>query len=214
MENMRENNCQIVAKASELFLTKGFKSVTMDDIANEMGISKKTIYQSFKTKTDLISAVGDHIFDAIKCGIHDIRERTLNPIDEFYTINDYVIEHLKDETTAPEYQLSKYYPLIHSRLSSMKYDEIQDCVSENLNRGIELGLYRTDIDIPFVIGIYFIGVGGIRNQDIFPNENFKPKKITHSYLDYHIRGIASEKGIMYLENFKKKRNQKNQIINE
>lgn len=205
MDNMQENHCLIVGKATDLFLSRGFKSVTMDDIANELGISKKTIYQHFKTKTDLVAASSEAIFEFIRKGIHEIRDRELNPIDEFYTINDYVIEHLKDESTAPEYQLLKYYPQIHSRLNAMKYDEIQDCVSGNLKRGIEMGLYRKEIDKSFVIGIYFIGVSGIRDQDIFPNKNFKPKHLTDAYLDYHIRGIASEKGVTYLQALKEKR---------
>lgn len=207
MRIMEETNCQIIRKATELFLSRGFKSVTMDDIANEMGMSKKTIYQNFSTKTDLVSASADAIFNHIKCGIDAIRTKKLNPIEELYTINDYVLKNLNNEAAAPEYQLIKYYPKIHARLNKMKYDTIEDCIYVNLNRGIELGLYRPQIDISMISRFYFIGVSGLRNIDVFPNTQFQPKLLTNYYLDYHVRGISTAKGITYLEKLENKRNQ-------
>ena len=95
---------KILFNASEMFLNLGFKSVTMDDIANNSGISKKTIYAHFKNKTELVVAVTLNIFDVVKKGIDVIHEQQQNPIIELFEIKRFVMEHLKDEKSSPQYQ--------------------------------------------------------------------------------------------------------------
>ena len=88
---------KIIHKSTELFLSLGFKSVTMDDIASEMGISKKTIYVHFPNKTKLVEAVTFNLFDTICDGIDSICEVSANPIEELYAIKMFVMHHLKNE---------------------------------------------------------------------------------------------------------------------
>ena len=90
---MRE---KILIGASDLFLTYGFKSVTMDDIANKLGISKKTIYLHFENKTKLVEATTMYLFECISEGINDICALEKNPIEENYSIKQIIMEHLKD----------------------------------------------------------------------------------------------------------------------
>ena len=116
---MRE---KIISKATELFLNLGFKSVTMDDIANELGMSKKTIYVHFSNKTKLIEATTFHLFDVICDGIDGICDTATNPIEELYSIKLYVMTHLKNEKTSPQFQLKKYYPQIHQRLKNKQFE--------------------------------------------------------------------------------------------
>ncbi len=205
MEDLEIGDCKIIEKAKELFLKLGFKSVTMDDIANEMGISKKTIYQSFKTKNKLVDASVDAIFQEVKSGIDKIRAEKYNPIEELYLINDYVLKSLNDEKAAPEHQLLKYYSDTHQRLSKLKVEAVTDCLLNNIAKGKVLGLYREDILDIFITAFYYVSITGIRNHDLFPLEAYEPKKINASYLEYHIRGIATQKGIEYLENLIKNR---------
>ena len=101
---------KILFKASEMFLNLGFKSVTMDDIANEMGVSKKTIYTHFKNKTDLVEKVTLSLFEFISQGIDMICSLDHNPIQELYDIKKFVMKHLKDEKSSPQYQLQKVLP--------------------------------------------------------------------------------------------------------
>ena len=91
---MRE---KILLKSAEMFLTLGFKSVTMDDIAHELGCSKKTIYQHFENKTKLVEATTLHVFEVISHGINCICALEKNPIEEIYDIKHFVMDHLKDE---------------------------------------------------------------------------------------------------------------------
>lgn len=189
---MRE---KIIDKATELFLTLGFKSVTMDDIANELGISKKTIYVHFPNKTKLVESTTLHVFETISCGIDHICSFKKNPIEEIYQIKSFVMDHLKDEKSSPQYQLQKYYPKIYSTLKAKQFEVMQGCVIENLNRGLELGLYRSNIDVKFISRIYLNCMMTLKDQMVFPLKDFSMKTLMDYYLEYHLRGICTPKGL-------------------
>ncbi len=195
---------KILHKAGELFLTYGFKSVTMDDIANEMAISKKTIYQHFSNKTKLVESVTLNLFAKISEEIDCLCTLKRNPIEEVYEIKKLIMKHLKGEKSSPQYQLQKYYPKIFNTLKTKQFEIMSDCVVENIERGIEQGLYRKSLDIEFVVRIYFSGVLSVKDKDLFPKEMFSTEELLENYLEYHLRGIVTENGLSKL----------NQIINK
>ena len=190
---------KILHNATELFLNIGFKSVTMDDIAANSGISKKTIYAHFANKIQLVEAATLHIFDIISKGIDIIHEQQQNPIIELFEIKRFVMKHLKDEKSSPQYQLQKYYPKIFKNLKQKQFELMQELFKENLTKGIEQKLYRNGIDIDFTARIYFNGMLGIKNKDLFPLVNYSMNTLTTYHLEYHLRGICSQKGIKELE---------------
>lgn len=186
---------KIIFKSTDLFLNLGFKSVTMDDIAHEMGISKKTIYQHFQNKTKLVEATALHVFENISCGIDDICTLNKNPIEEVYEIKRFVMLHLKDEKSSPQYQLQKYYPRIYASLKTKQFEKMLGCVTRNLERGVAQNLYRDSIDIDFTARLYFNSMTSLKDQDIFPREKFSMAMLMNNYLEYHLRGICSAKGL-------------------
>ncbi len=186
---------KILKHATDLFLSYGFKSVTMDDIANKIGMSKKTIYQHFDNKTKLVEATTMYLFEFISNGINHICELETNPIEEIYSIKQFVMEHLKDEKSSPQYQLQKYYPAIFNTLKDKQFCVMQDCVTKNLDRGVNLGLYRKDIHIDFIARLYFNGVTVIKDKDLFPEDTFSMHMLMNNYLEYHLRGICTPKGL-------------------
>ena len=202
---------KIIVKATEMYLTLGFKSVTMDDIASTMGISKKTIYQHFANKSDLVEAVTMHLFETISIGIDEICLLNQNPIEELFTIKDFVLKNLKNESTSPHYQLQKYYPQIHKTLMSLQFAKMGDCVVDNLKKGIEQGLFRKDIQLELISRFYFAGMSSIKDAELFNPIQFSTKEVQETYLEYHLRGIATAKGIAELE---KQLQNINTIINE
>ncbi|QTD38756.1 TetR/AcrR family transcriptional regulator [Polaribacter batillariae] len=196
---------KILEKSNDLFLNLGFKSVTMDEIASNLGVSKKTIYKYFKNKTALVTAVTEYMFAIICNGINDICKKNLNPIEEIFSIKRMVMKHLKDEKSSPQYQLQKYYPKIYASLKQKQFQVMQETIKDNLKRGVELDLFRKEINIDFISRIYFYGINGIKDQEVFPITYFSMNELTNHYLEYHIRGIATEKGVQEL---KKQLNQK------
>ena len=191
---------KILEKATDMFLNYGFKSVTMDDIANKMGISKKTIYTHYDNKTKLVEECTMNLFIVIVQGINDIIALQKNPIEELYEIKKLVMLSLKDEKSSPQYQLQKYYPKIFATVRVKEYEVMLDCVVENIKRGLELGIYRDNINVDFVSRIYYSGAFAIKDNSIFPNSEFKMTTLEDYFLEYHLRGIVTPKGRKVLNN--------------
>ncbi len=185
---------KILEKATDMFLNLGFKSVTMDDLANEMGISKKTIYAHFENKTMLVEETTMGLFCTISQGIDHICALGKNPIEELYEIKKIAMQHLKDEKSSPQYQLQKYYPKIHATLRQKQFDVMQDCVIDNIKKGIGLGIYRENLNIGFVSRIYFSGITSIKDKGLFPQDEFPMTNLIDDYLEYHLCGIVTTKG--------------------
>ena len=111
------------------------------------------------------------------------------------------MEHLKDEKSSPQYQLQKYYPKICNTLKEKQFEVMQTCVIENLIRGIELELYRKSIDVHFVSRIYFSIMLAIKDKDLFPEPQFSMHILMSNYLEYHLSGMCTPKGLEILNKF-------------
>ncbi|MBZ0327814.1 MAG: TetR/AcrR family transcriptional regulator [Altibacter sp.] len=192
---------KIIQTAAELFLNLGFKSVTMDDIASHMGISKKTIYSHFNNKTELVHKATLCVFHEVICGIDHIRNLEKDPIEELYEIKKFAMMQLKNEKSSPQYQLQKYYPEIYNTLKEKQFEKMHECTVVNLKRGIALGLYRESLDVEFVSRIYFIGVSGLKEDALFPVQKFPKAELMEHYLEYHLRGIVTAEGLKTLNKF-------------
>lgn len=192
---------QIIHKAAELFLNLGFKSVTMDDIANEMAISKKTIYVHFANKTKLVEAVTFELFENICEGIDGICNSSKNSIEQLYDIKMFVMNHLKNEKSSPQHQLKKYYPQIYDVLKVKQFEKMHLSVKDSLQKGINNELFRSNIDIDFISRMYFNGMTGIKDDSIFPQKLFSMNYLMESYLEYHLRAIVTDNGLQILNKF-------------
>jgi len=191
----------IVVTSTELFLTLGFKSVTMDDIAEEMKISKKTIYTFFANKEALVQSVVFSMYSYITTNLTQIREKASNPISELYEVKMFIMHQLKGEKTSPQHQLRKYYPNIHKELQKKQFDFMTKSVKKSLTKGVEMKLFRPSIDIDFISRMYFNGMVGIKNVDMFPIEKYSPEQLMENYLDYHLRAIVTENGMKLLSSY-------------
>jgi len=192
---------KIINKATDLFLSLGFKSVTMDDIANELGMSKKTIYTYFENKTCLVEEITTHLFKKITDGLSEIKTKSLDPITELHDIKIFLMNSLKGEKTSPYFQLQKYYPSIHKELKKKKFEFVLESTKKSLEKGVELGIFRKKINVEFISRLYFNGIMGIRDLQIFPTEKFKPVLLMENCSEYHLRAIVTKLGLKKLEKF-------------
>ena len=188
----------IVVASTDLFLEYGFKTVTMDDIALNMKISKKTIYNFFNNKEALVQKVVFSMYNYITTKLEEIRNQASNPISELYEIKMFIMHQLKGEKTSPLYQLRKYYPIIHDELQKKQFDFITTSVRKSLKKGVKMKLFRPSIDVDFISRMYFNGMTGIKNAELFPAEKYSPEQLMESYLDYHLCAIVTNKGMTYL----------------
>lgn len=189
---------KILNKAAELFLNLGVKSVTMDQIAGDLGMSKKTVYAHFATKTLLVEATAHFIFDRIAAGIESIKQEKQDPVKELFSIKDVALEHLRDEKSSPQFQLQKYYPRIFANFKVKQQNLMESYIQKNMERGITEGVYRRDLPLVFTSRMYFIGMMGTKDREVFPERDFSMHELVNQHLEYHVRAIATEKGIANL----------------
>lgn len=188
---------KIVKKAGELFLKLGFKSITMDDIAGEMCISKKTIYKYFCNKELLVEESTNLLHQEIHQKIDSIVEMNHNAIVENFKIREMFSEMFKSSVdTSPIYQLKKHYPEIYEKVISREINECSMWFKNNILKGIENGLYRADLDIDTYVKFYYTLIFSINENTISEKE---AQKLELDALEYHTRAMATPIGIIELQ---------------
>src|SRR5699024_9125845 len=139
---MNEKKTEIAARILPLFRQYGIKALTMDDIASNLGISKKTLYIHFSNKNDLVKTVLDYRTTQIKNMFIEQVPASENAIDEFIRVSSIVYNYLKRINPAMEFELKKYYQPARKKLKDFHQTKIKNTISKNLKRGIKEGLYR------------------------------------------------------------------------
>ena len=187
---------KIIERATDMFLKLGFKSITMDDIAGEMCISKKTIYKYFINKEVLIAESTETMHCTLMQIIDEIIAKDYNPIAENFEIRNMFKGVFQTADTSPLYQLKKHYPEIYENVVNKELTEGYKYLTQNIEKGISQGYYREGINVDQYSRMYYMLTFSI-------NENIKSEKeariLEHAALEYHIRAIATEKGITELE---------------
>jgi AcrR family transcriptional regulator len=187
---------KIMAKASELFMKLGFKSITMDDIACEMCISKKTIYKYFCNKEVLIEESTEVIHKEVHDSIDAIVKRNFNAIQENFEIRKMFKEMFNAADTSPMYQLKKHYPEIYNKLVNREVNECNIVFKQNIEKGIKEGLYRPTIPVDTYVKFYYTLIFEINGNTISEKE---AQHLELEALEYHTRAMATLAGIIELE---------------
>ena len=187
---------KIINKAKEMFLRLGFKSITMDDIACEMCISKKTIYKYFSNKDVLIEQSVELVHKEVHETINQIVSKNFNAIEENFEIKRMFREMFRSAESSPIYQLKKHYPEVYAKALSSQIEVCETCFRDNILKGINEGLYRENLDVDNYVKFYYTLIFNI-------NENTMLEKDAHELevkaLEYHIRAMATLAGIIELE---------------
>ena len=197
---MKQN---IINEAIPLFIQFGFKSVTIDDIAIKMGVSKKTIYAHFPKKVTLVETSVFMHFNNVFEKILNISKHSKDSIIGLYQIKKEALKHLSNEKNSPVYQLQKYYSSIYNKLQQMEFNTLGEMFSESLKKGIEMGLFRSEININFVTRIFFNGIRGINDVQLFPIEEYRIDQLLINFSEYHLRAICTPAGVEKLNIYKK-----------
>ena len=191
----------IVQESKNLFMRYGLKSVTMDDLAHHLGISKKTIYQFIKNKADLVAQVIALQAHEEMTTIANIQKEAPNALSEMLAIAKFVLEMLRNVSPTAMYDLQKYYRKSWKEMEGMHQKYVYETIKNNLEKGIQQGIYRkeinTDIIAKFYVGKTFL----VMDEAIFPIKDYQREKLYKEIVQYHIHGIASQKGLKLLEQY-------------
>ena len=181
----------------------GVKHITMDDIASQLGISKKTIYQFYKDKDALVMAVVNLELEeqALKC--KKSQEEADNAVHEMFMLLEDIQQMFKNMNPLTMNELAKYFPDAFARIQWHKDIFMHQIIRDNLSKGVAEGLYRKDID-PEILSIYRLETSFVPfNTQLYPFSKFDIGKVTLQIIENFIYGVMSIKGIELMEKYKK-----------
>jgi AcrR family transcriptional regulator len=197
--SMNNDLKNILMKVRERYMKYGIKSITMDDLANDLGISKKTLYQYVTDKDDLVGKFIENEIELRKEEICRCFKTGFNAIEELFEISLFMNKLIRDQNPATEHDLKKYYPHHYEKSVKARRDGVYNYILMNLKKGKKEGLYREDLNDEIIAKLYLSRSESIHLNDLFTVEEFTSLKLFVELLTYHIRGIASDKGITVLE---------------
>jgi AcrR family transcriptional regulator len=190
---------ELISRTSDLFKNYGIKSITMDDIAIEFGISKKTIYKHFENKNDIVYQVAQHELRSEYKVLRKLFKQYSNAIDQLLVTSKYIAGNLRFLNHSLTYDMNKFYPQIWEKLIFQRKKSILNLIKQNLRTGIEQGIYQRNLNID-IIAVFYTSLLDVKGFEIVNdslNEDFD--KMFNTLFMYHIHGIANNVGIKYLE---------------
>lgn len=200
MNAMEETQQKILTQAFTLFTKYGIRNVSMDDIATELGVSKKTLYQHIDNKAELIhKAMEMHLQNECRVA-DDISVASANAIAEMLDIADHVCRQLNMMHPAAIFELKKYYPESWELLEKHRSEYIYGCICKNIQKGIQQGLYRPDVKPELIARFYIAKSRVLVEDDLLLKTEFQPIEVLLEMLQYHIYGIATPQGVAYFKN--------------
>jgi TetR/AcrR family transcriptional regulator, cholesterol catabolism regulator len=199
---------RILTKAADLFMRYGIRSITMDEIAAQLGISKKTIYQFFTDKDDVVQAVIDQEVRRNELECLQFRNDASDAVHEVFLALEDLEEMLRYTNPLMVYDLEKYHPSAFERIKEYKYRFLYTKVIDNLRWGIEDGLYRDDIQKDIVAKSRIESAFLVFNTDLFPNSRYKISEVNFQLAMLFLYGVATEKGKLLIEKYTTERTKK------
>ena len=199
---------KILGKATDLFMRYGIRSVTMDEIALQSGVSKKTVYQFYADKNELVDAVLISILDNNQENCCQYKVTAGNAIEEVFFATAMVKQMFENMNPSLLYDLEKHHAESYKKFNQFKYKFLREILVDNLRRGIREELYRSDINIEVITMI--------RLETMMLPFSYEISKSNYSFVVVHqeltelfLFGIASPKGYALIEQYKHERKEKN-----
>ncbi len=196
---------RIKQKADELYRRYGVKSVTMDEIASQMGVSKKTIYHCFSDKNELVDQVIMDMLAYNRSCCEDYHTRSENAIHEIFLAMEMIREIFNSMHPSLLYDIQRNHPHTYEKFKKFKYEFLFRLVKENIERGIREELYRHDINPELASKVRLETMMLPFDEELFPRSKFPQVMLHYQLIEYFLFGIASMKGYKVILKYKKER---------
>lgn len=197
---MNPKALSILEQVARLYHRYGIKSVTMDDVAKHLGISKKTIYDYFSDKEDLVSQVLLYEHDQNCVFLNLISDKEQNAIESLFGVYKMINMMLKDYNPSMVYDVRKYYPNLFNKIREIRRKRMYESVFDNLNQGKKEGLYRKELNSKIIAKLHVFRTESLFDTDMFTQEELTSLKMFHEIFVYHLNGILSQQGRTFFEN--------------
>jgi len=172
----------------------------MDEVANHCNISKKTIYQMFTDKDAIITEVMRRHMDSDVCGIEQIHASGSSALDEIMMISEFMKKDIAEIHPSILYDLRKYHKGAWDLFNTHKNTIFYESVARNLRKGMEEGVYRSNIDVRLMARLRCLEIEAMFNTDAFPPGETEPALMQLHFMDHFIRGLCTVKGLQDWEN--------------
>jgi len=196
---------RVKQKADELFKRYGLKSVTMDEIASRLGVSKKTIYQSFEDKNQLVDEVVADLLTYNESCCNRDRQKASDAIHEVFLAMEMVQEMFENMNPVILYDMERNYPATYQKFLQHKYNFLFKVIRENIERGKREELYREDVNSDVAAKIRLETMMLPFNQEIFPKNKYNLVELEHQMIEYFLFGIATLKGYKLILKYQQQR---------
>ncbi len=196
---------RIMLKTHELFNRYGIRSVSMDDIAAQLGISKKTLYQYYSDKDELVNAVFGRIMEENKTQCMEFSKKGVDAIAEIFLSFDMVEVMLSEMNPSLLFDMQKYHPTAFKKFDEYKNNFLYKMIKDNLKSGIQEGLYREDMDIDILTRFRLYSIMMSFNAEVFPNNRNNLVYIEQQLLEHFLYGLATPKGYRMIQKYKNQR---------
>lgn len=197
-----EIQSRILDTAFNLFSQFGTRSITMDDIAQKMGVSKKTLYAHFADKDELVTHAISRFLHAVDADCKANQIQAVNAIDELFLVMEMLDKQFRNMKPFVLLDLQRYHSTAYQAFLSYRDTNMQSIIRENLQRGIREGLYRADLDVD-VLTRYRLATAMLCFQpDVFAPGLYEMSKVQRILLEHFLYGLVSSKGFKRIEAYK------------
>lgn len=208
-----ETKERIAAKAEELFMQYGIRSVSMDDIANNLGMSKKTLYQYFADKDELVEAVVDGHIDIVEGDCMNCRKDAKDAIHEIFLTMEHIMQEFNNMNPMLLYDLEKFHFKAYQRFKNYKDKFLLQIIRSNIEWGIKEELYRADLNVDVLSKYRIESIMIPFNVAVFPPGKYNLAKTSQIMIENFTYGLATIKGHKLIQKYNEQR-QKNLTYEE
>ena len=203
-----ETKDRILMKAEELFMQFGIRSVSMDDIANSLGMSKKTVYQYYADKDELVEAVVEGHINGVQEECLSCRENAKDAIHEIYLTMEHIMEELSNMNPMLLYDLEKFHYRSYQRFKTYKDKFLAEMIRRNIEWGIKEELYRAELNIDIMVKFRLESLMIPFNVSIFPPGKYNLAHISAQLIEHFVYGMATIKGHKLIQKYNEQRQKK------
>ncbi|MEO9021638.1 MAG: TetR/AcrR family transcriptional regulator [Ginsengibacter sp.] len=196
---------RIKQKADDLYRRYGVRSVTMDEIASQLGVSKKTIYQCFSDKNELVDAVIVDILDFNRKLCLNCRQESQNAVHEVFRAMESLETMFDNMNPAILFDIQRNHPDTFKKFTEFKYNFLLDIMKENIERGKKEGLYRQEMDTDVIAKIRLECVVLPFIKEVFPEKQFPMAYLQRQLIEFFLFGMVTEKGYKLIIKYQKER---------
>lgn len=203
---MEEENVKskVLNGAVELFMKYGVRSISMDDIARHLSVSKKTLYQHFTDKEELVTTTSELHIEQSKKQYEALTKEAVNAIDELAKISVCLKKDMTEMNPSLLFDLQKYHPKAWGAWLDHKNVFIRDSVVRNIKQGIEEGYYRDEVNAEVMAAIRIEQIPIAFDERIFARDKFSIAEVQLQIFDHFVYGLCTDKGKKLYQKYKSK----------